>query len=127
MTDRLARIQTVTLALTAMSVAVALGAGNLRPLGIGLGGGSAALSFFILRRLAAAALVRRPPLSRVVALALLKSLLLVLVPAAGLLLPGTLVDGVSFAVGVSALPVAILLEAFRPGTEERPVPASEVG
>jgi len=109
------------LALTAVVAAAALGAGRLRPLGIALGGGAATLDLVLIRRLVVAALIRRPPLSRVVSVAFAKSLLLILVPAAALLLPATLVDGLSFAVGVSALPLAVVVDALLPAPGGRPV------
>ena len=100
--------------LTIFAVAVALGLGISRPLGIALAGGAALLDFVLIRRLAAAALIRRPQLSSLVPMALAKSLVLILVPAAALLLPSALIDGVSFATGASALPLAVVLDAMLP-------------
>jgi hypothetical protein len=39
---------------------------------------------------------------------------LLAIPATALLLPAALVDGVSFAIGVTALPAAVVVDAFRP-------------
>jgi hypothetical protein len=43
--------------------------------------------------------------------AVLKSLGLVSVPAIALIVPSTVVSGVSFAIGVSTLPAAIIVDA----------------
>ena len=114
MTRRLARIEFLITSLTLLAAAVALVAGAPRPLGIALGGGAAALDFAMIRRLGAAALVRCVPLQRVVSMALVKSVVLLVVPATALLLPGSIVDGVSFAIGVTTLPVAVVLDACLP-------------
>jgi hypothetical protein len=111
---RLARIEMLILALTALAVVAALALGGVRPLGIALAGAAAWLDFVLIRQLGTAVLIRRPPLSWLVPLALTKSLLLLLIPSAALLLPAGPVDGLSFAVGVSALPLAIVIDATLP-------------
>jgi hypothetical protein len=95
-------------------VGVALASGRGRPLGIALGGGAALLDFVLIRWLAAAAMARGATVARAVPIALAKSLLLLAIPATALLLPAALVDGVSFAIGVTALPAAVVVDAFRP-------------
>jgi hypothetical protein len=114
MTQRLARIELLMTSLTLGTTAAALALGVMRPLGIALGGGAALLDFALLRRLGAAALARRIPPQHIVSMALVKSLVLLAAPAAALLLPGSVVDGVSFAVGVTTLPVAVVLDACLP-------------
>lgn len=121
MTDRLTRIEGLIVSLTALAAGAALGFGLSRPLGVVLGGAMALLDFALIRRLGAAALALRPPVARLVPLALTKSLLLVVVPAAALLVPGRFVDGVSFAVGVSALPLAVVVDAMLPSPVGRVV------
>jgi hypothetical protein len=111
---RLDRIEGLVLTLTSAGAGTSLALGVGRPLGIVLAGAAAWLDFVLIRRLATAALVRRPAVSRLVPMALAKSLLLILVPAAALHLPPTVVDGWSFAVGVSCLPLAIVLDAALP-------------
>ena len=113
MNFRLARIQTAMLALTASFAAVALVSGASLPVGIVLGGAAAWLDFVVIKSLASAMLIRRPSPAHVVPMALTKSLALVAVPGCALLLPGTLVDGVSFALGVTTLPLAIVIDALR--------------
>jgi hypothetical protein len=112
--NHLARIEALIVAFTTLVAAAALGCGFAPPLGVVLGGGSALLNFVLIRRLGAAVLVRRPPVGWLVPMALAKSLVLVAVPAAALLLPHTLIDGVSFGVGVSALPLAVVVDASLP-------------
>jgi hypothetical protein len=112
-THRLVRIEGLILSLTTIAAALALAAGG-RPLGVVLGGGAAFLDFVLIRMLVATALSRRPSPTLAVPLALMKSLLLVAIPATALLLPAELVDGVSFAVGVSMLPLAIVADALWP-------------
>ena len=114
MSERLARIEWLMTSLTVVAAAAALALGRTRPLGIALGGGAALIDFAMIRRIGAAALVRRIPLQRVVAMALVKSVVLLAVPAVALLLPGSLVDGVSFAIGVTTLPAAVVLDACVP-------------
>jgi hypothetical protein len=113
-TVRLARIQAFLALLTATAVAVSLASGHGRPLGVALGGGAALLDFVLIRRLAASAMARGTSVARVMPLALAKSLLLLAIPASALLLPATLVDGLSFAIGVSALPAAVVGDALLP-------------
>jgi len=113
-TRRLIRIEWLITTLTLGAAAVALATGAARPLGIALGGGAALLDFTMIRRLGAAALTRHTPLPRIVSMALAKSVLLLAIPASALLLPRTLVDGVSFAIGVTALPLAVVLDVCLP-------------
>ena len=114
MMHRLHRIEFLTLTLVIAAAAAGHLLGVFRPMGVALGGGAAVLDFFILRRLAAAALLRGGSIKRIVPLALAKSLVLVAIPALALLLPTGLVDGISFAIGVSALPSAIVAEVLLP-------------
>ena len=117
MTQRLARIELLITSLTLGAAAAALALGVARPLGIALGGGAALLDFAMIRRIGSAALARRIALPRVVSLAFVKSAVLLAVPAIALLAPGTVVDGVSFAIGVTTLPVAVVLDACIPVAE----------
>jgi len=89
------------------------------PTGIVLGGFAAWLDFAVIKELVSSMLVRRPSPSHIVPMALAKSLILVSVPAGALLLPTSVVDGVSFAIGVTALPVAVVIDAClaAPGIE----------
>lgn len=114
MNDRLARIEFLiwSLAILAAALAGALGVG--RPIGIVLAAGAAWLDFWLIRRLGTAVLSRRLPLSRLVPMALAKSLILIPLGAGAVLLPPALIDGPSFAIGVSALPLAIVLDAALP-------------
>lgn len=112
MTYRLDRIEIVTLVLVTIAATASSVLGTVRPLGIVLGGGAALLDFVILRRLAAAALSKRSSMKRVVPWALAKSVVLLAIPAFALLLPLGVVDGLSFALGVSALPGAIVIDAL---------------
>ena len=121
MTQRLARIELLITSLTLAAAATALALGIARPLGVALGGGAALLDFAMIRRLGSAMLVRRIGLQRVMSMALIKSIVLLAVPAAALLLPNSLIDGVSFAIGVTTLPVAVVLDACMPLAErDRP-------
>jgi hypothetical protein len=52
--------------------------------------------------------------AHVVPLALLKSLALIAIPAGALALPANVIDGPSFAVGVTMLPLAIVIDACAP-------------
>lgn len=113
MNFRLARIQTAMLALTATFAGVALASEASLPVGIVLGGAAAWLDFVVIKSLASAMLIRRPSPAHVVPLALTKSLALVAIPGCALFLPATLVDGVSFALGVTTLPLAIVIDALR--------------
>ena len=110
---RLARIQTAMLVLTASFAAAALVSEACLPVGIVLGGAAAWLDFVVIKSLASAMLVRRPSPAHVVPMALTKSLALVAVPGCALFLPASLVDGVSFALGVTTLPLAIVIDALR--------------
>lgn len=121
MTRRLRRIEVLILSLTTLVAAGAAWSGSVRPLGVVLGGMAALVDFEAIRRLGAIALARRPGLQHVLPLALLKSGALLMVPALALLLPARLVDGVSFAIGVTSLPLAVVLDAFLP------LPASRGG
>jgi len=112
--ERLARIETLIIALTAGAAATALALGGPLPLGIALAGAAAWLDFVLIHQLGKAALTRRPALSWLVPMAIAKSLLLVLIPAAALLAPPGHVDGLSFAIGVTTLPAAIVLDCLLP-------------
>ena len=114
MTQRLARIQFLITTLTLAAIAIASATGVARPFGVAVGGGAALLDFVLIRRLAGAAFARRPALSRIVPMALAKSVVLVAIPALALLAPASLVDGISFAIGVTTLPAAVVLDACRP-------------
>jgi hypothetical protein len=111
MNDRLKRIQLLVLSLTVGCAALALVSGRMRPFGIALGGGSAWLDFFVIKELGTAMFARRPSKAHIVSMAFAKSFVLLAVPAVALFFPATLVDGVSFAVGVTMLPVAIVADA----------------
>jgi hypothetical protein len=114
MTGRLRRIQVLVLALTSALTVVAFCSGISRPLGIVLGGGAAWLDFVVIRTLAAVMFDRNPSIRYVVPMAFVKSIALLAVPAAALLLPRSVIDGVSFGLGVTALPAAIVLDALLP-------------
>jgi hypothetical protein len=115
-TQRLIRIEWLITTLTLVASAAALASGVARPFGVAIGGAAALLDFTMIRRLGAAALARHTPLGRIVSMALAKSLLLLAIPATALLLPHSLVDGVSFAIGVTTLPVAVVVDACLPLT-----------
>jgi hypothetical protein len=112
--SRLTRIEALVVALTATTALVAVCFSGLRPLGIILGGAGAWLDFVVIRRLVTFAFSNRPALTHVVPMALAKSFALIAVPAVALLLPASLVDGVSFAIGVTALPAAVVIDALNP-------------
>ena len=114
MTRRLTRIQALVLSTTTALALVAMWSGVTRPLGIVLGGGAVWLDFVVLRGLGAAMMAHRPSKTHLVPMAMTKSLVLVAVPAVALYLPASLVDGISFALGVTTLPVAIVLDALLP-------------
>ena len=114
MSARLLRIEGLILSLTTVAAAGMFAVEGGRPLGVVLGGGAALLDFVLIRMLVAAALSRRPSPALAFPLAFAKTALLVAIPAAALLLPAGLVDGVSFAVGVTTLPVAIVADALWP-------------
>ena len=112
--ERLLRIELLVLSLTTVATVVAAASEVVRPLGIAFGGGMALLDLWVIRRLGAAALGRQAAVGRLVPLAFVKSLALLAVPAVALWLPSRMIDGVSFALGVTALPVAIVLDALTP-------------
>jgi hypothetical protein len=114
MTERLARIEFLVTSLTLLGIAAAAATGVARPFGVALGGGAALLDFVLIRRLAVMAFARRPALSRIVPMALLKSVVLLAIPGLALLVPASLVDGLSFAIGVTTLPAAVVLDACWP-------------
>jgi len=114
MNRRLTRIQGLVLSLTTMLALAAMWSDATRPLGIVLGGTAAWLDFVVLRSLGSAMLSRRPTTAHLVPMALAKSVILITVPAFALLLPTSLVDGVSFALGVTALPASITIDALLP-------------
>jgi hypothetical protein len=112
---RLVRIQGLLLGFTSLAALVALWTGATRPLGITIGGGAAWVDFVVIRRLATAMLSRKPaPSGHIVPMALAKSVLLIGLPAIALFLPSSIVDGVSFALGVTALPAAVVADALLP-------------
>lgn len=114
MNFRLVRIEALVLSLTAILAIVALWSGRTRPLGIVLGGAAAWLDFVVIRELAKIMIVRRPATAHLLPMALAKSLVLVGVPAFALFLPTSVVDGVSFALGVTTLPASVVIDAFLP-------------
>jgi len=111
MTFRLKRIQGLVLLLSVLIAALARSAGLAVPTGILIGGLAAWLDFVVIKELGSAMLVRRVSKAHVVPLAFAKSLALILVPACALVLPTSVIDGVSFAVGVTTLPLAIVIDA----------------
>ena len=119
MNFRLARIQGLVLSLTTVMAVIAFCSGLTRPLGIVLGGIAAWLDFVVIKGLAAAMIARRPAKAHLLPMALAKSLVLVAVPACALFLPTSVVSGVSFALGVTALPASIVIDAFLPSVPER--------
>ena len=112
MTFRLQRIQGLVLLLSVLAATVAKSAKSVAPMGILVGGFAVWLDFVVIKKLGSAMLARRMTKTRIVPLALAKSIVLVLIPAAALLLPASVVDGPSFAVGVTMLPLAILVDAW---------------
>lgn len=119
MSTRLRRIELAIIALTATAVAISVASETLRPLGVAAGGATALLDFVVIRLLVTAAFARRPSVSRAIPLAFAKSVALVLIPAAALLLPAGLIDGRSFAVGVTMLPLAVVVDALTPLAPQR--------
>ena len=111
MNVRLYRIQRLVLSLTTLMTLVALASDSTTPLGIVVGGMAAWLDFVVIKGLVGALIARRPAKAQVVPMAVAKSLVLVLVPAVALFLPGSVVSGMSFAIGVTALPAAIVVDA----------------
>jgi hypothetical protein len=114
MTFRLIRIQALTLAITTIATIAVLAAGGLRPVGVVLGGAAAWLDFVVIRGLVSLMLVRRPKPAEILPLAFAKSAVLLAVPALALIAPGSVVDGPSFALGVTALPAAVVIDALTP-------------
>jgi hypothetical protein len=109
---RLFRIQVLMAMLTAMLV---LGSAWMRlcyPVGIALGATAAWLDFVVIKNLGVAMFSGRLAKRYVAPLTLAKSFVLLAVPACALLLPASLVDGVSFAIGVTTLPAAVVIDAF---------------
>ena len=123
MSVRLNRIQVLVLSLTTVMTLLALVYDFTTPLGIVLGGGAAWLDFVVIKALATAAASHRPAKAHVVPMAVVKSFILVSIPAVALFLPGSVVSGLSFAIGVSALPTAIVIDACLaiPASEGREV------
>lgn len=121
MNFRLKRIQSSVLLLSAFAAACAQLTDLTPATGILVGGLAAWLDFFVVKELATAMLARGIAKRHIVPMAFAKSMLLVLVPATALLLPTSVVDGVSFAVGVTMLPLAIVIDACRG------VPAMQTG
>ena len=111
MNGRLNRIQGLVLSLTTLMTLVALASDLTTPLGIVFGGMAAWLDFVVIKGLAAALVAHSPARAHIVPLAVAKSFVLVSIPAIALFLPSTLVSGMSFAIGVTALPAAIVLDA----------------
>ena len=115
MSRRLRRIQLLVLAMTSVLTGLAISSGFVRPLGVVLGGGAALLDFVVIRTLAGVMLDRHPSSVRhIVPMAFLKSIALLAVPAVALSLPRSVVDGVSFALGVTTLPASVVLDALLP-------------
>jgi len=111
MSLRLDRIQWFVLSLTTLMTLIALASGFATPLGIVVGGIAAWLDFVVIRGLATALVTHSPTKAHIVPLALAKSFVLVSIPAIALFLPRTVVSGMSFAIGVTILPAAIVLDA----------------
>lgn len=111
---RLVRIQGLLLALATAAVIFGHYSALVRPLGIVLGAGAAWLDFVAIRGLVVVMLARRPTRRQVVPIAFVKSVVLIAIPALALFLPADLVDGPSFALGVTALPAAIVIDALLP-------------
>jgi hypothetical protein len=119
MNFRLFRIQGLVLTLTTVLALVALWSGLTPPLGIVLGGLAAWLDFVVIKGLAGAMVARRPATAHILPMALAKSFVLVAVPASALFLPASMVNGVSFAIGVTTLLAAVVIDALLP-SEARP-------
>lgn len=111
---RLARIEILILVIATVTTVAAMTWGSIRPLGVVLGGGTAWLDFVAIKGLAGIMLARGTKPEGLVPLAMTKSAMLLAVPAVALFVPGTLVDGTSFAIGVTALPLAIVADACWP-------------
>lgn len=111
MSLRLDRIQGFVLSLTTLTTLIALASGFATPLGIVVGGIAAWLDFVVIRGLATALVNHSRAKANIVPLAMAKSFALVSIPAIALFLPRTVVSGMSFAIGVTILPAAIVLDA----------------
>ena len=111
MTLRLQRIQMFVLLFTGVVAIAAQACSVTVPSGIVIGGLAAWLDFFVIKELAGMVLARKASTNHLASMAFAKSLVLVLVPAGALLLPARVVNGVSFAIGVTMLPVAIVVDA----------------
>lgn len=111
MTFRLRRIQSLVLLFTGMAAAIAQSCSLTVPSGIVIGGLAGWLDFFVIKELASMVLARKTSRNHLASMAFGKSLLLVVVPASALLLPASVVNGVSFAIGVTMLPAAIVVDA----------------
>ncbi len=114
MNHRLQRIEGLILSLTTVAAAAMFAVEGGHPLGVVVGGGAALVDFILIRMLVATALSHRPSPALAFPLALAKTALLVAIPATALVLPAGMIDGVSFAVGVTMLPVAIVADAMWP-------------
>lgn len=108
---RLRRIQSLVILLSAFCAVGARSSGLTPATGVLVGGLAVWLDFVVIKELAGAMLVRSVPRSHLVPMAMAKTLALILVPALALLLPRTVVDGVSFAIGITTLPLAIVIDA----------------
>lgn len=111
MNVRLKRIQGLVLLLSVLLAALGKFADLFAATGVMIGGLAAWLDFVVIQELGSAMLIRRVSKAHVVPLALAKSLALILIPASALLLPPRVVDAVSFAIGVTTLPLAIVIDA----------------
>ena len=114
MTRRLDRIQGLILSFTTVLAVMAMCWDVTPAPGIALGGAAAWLDFVVLRGLGTAMMARQPSKAQLAPMAMMKSLVLIAVPAIALCLPTPLVDGVSFAIGVTTLPAAIVTDALLP-------------
>jgi len=121
MSFRLKRIQALMTSLIVIAGASAHASGSTPVSGVLIGGLAVWLDFVVIKKLAGAMLIRGVATSFIVPMALAKSLVLVSVPAVALLLPRSLVDGVSFAIGVTTLPMAVVIDACLP------VPTTQTG
>ena len=111
MNVRLNRIQGLVLSLTTLITLIALASGVTTPLGVVLGGAAAWLDFMVIKGLGTALVAHKPARAQIVPMAVVKSLVLVSAPAIALFLPSSVVTGTSFAIGVTALPAAIVIDA----------------
>jgi hypothetical protein len=109
---RLFRIQILMAMLTTMLVFGSAWMQLCPPAGIGLGATAAWLDFVVIKNLGVAMLSGRVAKRFAAPLTLAKSFVLLAVPACALLLPASIVDGVSFAIGVTTLPAAVVIDAL---------------